>query len=191
MANYTVNPSNDVKQTDNTAITGTSTNLLSGAVVHAGATNQIGTNLSPYKRSSVHGSQIVEALSQNEKCLSAGTFAYQAAGVYIMRTVTTTISGTANTLLRSGGSYHSGRRPIHKRESVRTIRTATAIRANYWNEFSGSWDTDPTAANDMSLFETNGADEVAAPTQTKPGELVYRTGAPTPTQADYPAQQLW
>lgn len=120
----------------------------------------------------------------------AGTFAGQTAANYIMRGgVSGSVAGGQYTH-NAFGSDHGIRRSIHKLEAMRTARVATAIRAGYWNEFTGQFTTDPTVANDISDF---GTDHAATPSRTTPGELVYReSGQPDGTygvkQADYPAK---
>lgn len=117
-----------------------------------------------------------------------GNFATMTAGTYVMRKVTTTLAGQANTLLRSGASDFGVRRSIHKLEHLRTRRVASAIRSGYWNIYSGVFSTAPTVADDISTF---GTDEAATPTISKPGELVYRWGKPLPEQDDYQARSMF
>lgn len=112
-----------------------------------------------------------------------GTFATMTAEKYVMRKVTTLLHNVANTTLRSGGSDYGIRRSIHKVETAfRHSGVATAIRAGYWNEYSGSWSTAPTATNNSvgnvgGSTVTNGtADQAATPSRSVPGELVYREG---------------
>lgn len=116
-----------------------------------------------------------------------GTFATMTAGAYVMRKVTTTLAGQSNTMLRSGASDFGVRRSIHKLEHLWTLRVATAIRAGFWHIYSGVFTTAPTNADDAS---TMGTDDAANPTLAIPGELVYRTGDPLPTQDDYQARQV-
>lgn len=123
---------------------------------------------------------------------NTNNIAYQPTGSYIIKKVTATIGGSSNTKFRSGGSDYGIRRAIHQRESVRTTRTAQAIVNNQWHPYSGVWTTDPTAANDISTWETNGTDDVANPTSSKPGELVYHYGSGAqPVQDDYDARYIW
>ena len=82
------------------------------------------------------------------------------------------------------------RRSIHKLEHMYTRRVATAIRAGYWNIFTGTWSTDPVVADDAPTW---GTDDAANPTRAIPGELVYRvSGQPDGTngitQDDYEAK---
>ena len=71
----------------------------------------------------------------------------------------------------------------------RTVRTATAIRAGLWHEFSGRFTTDPSGANDFSsFFPMGGVDDAANPSYAVPGELSYMYGAIIPASGQYPAK---
>lgn len=122
---------------------------------------------------------------------STGNFAVMTAGKYVMRRVTTELAGVANTVLRSGASDFGIRRSIHQVEAFRTVRVATAIRAGYWHIYNGTWSTAPTAANDLSTWETNGTDDAANPSAAVPGELIYKTSKPAPVMDEYQARNLW
>lgn len=165
--------------------------LSVGAIVNVTDTNSV-----------VDGPQRITAVTANTftttKLYTAGAgtvtyypsdgthFASMTAEKWIIRRVTTELAGgVSKTLLRSGASDYQIRRPIHQMEAMRTTRTATAIRAGYWNEYSGSWSTDPTTADDMATFETNGTDDAANPTYAKPGELVYKEPKHIPEMDDY------
>lgn len=124
--------------------------------------------------------------------LSSGTLAYSPARYSVMRKVSTTINGTANTALLTGAA------PDKYRQSPKKVKTAfrhdgkaTAIRAGYWNEYSGTWSTAPTATN-TSIGDVAGstvtdgtADHEANVSRLFRGELTYRDGSPTPQSDDY------
>jgi hypothetical protein len=120
-----------------------------------------------------------------------GNYATMTAGAYIIRRVTTTVAGIANTVLRSGGTNPKYRRSIHKVETgFRHSGVATAIRAGYWDVYSGTFTTAPTetnnsvgdvAGNNSAPFNTK--DHAANPTYAIPGELVYREGG-KPTEGN-------
>lgn len=117
----------------------------------------------------------------------AGNFATMTAGQYIMLGYSSSVAGGQATRVGFGSDYGI-RRSIHKLEHLYTRRVATAIRAGYWNIYTGTWSTDPTVADDAS---TMGTDDAATPTRAKPGELTYRvSGMPDgtygPIQDDYP-----
>lgn len=169
------------QQVNGSAVTATSTNNKGGAVVNGGTTTLLDTVELGYSNVGVFGSSVVDN-NDADKALSAGTFSYSNQKPVAKR-VTTTLSGVSNTVLRSGADQPGLIRSIHKLEVVRTRRLTTAIRAGYWNIYSGSFTTPPTVAVD-----TLATDEAATPTRSVPGELVYKTGAPTPVQDNYKAK---
>ena len=118
-----------------------------------------------------------------------GRFASMTAATWIIKGYTMTPATVAGTFY-TYGINPVNKRSIHKLEAIRTERVATAIRAGYWNIYTGSWTTAPTVANDIG---DAGTDEAATPTRAIPGELVYRVagqpdGTNGITQADYPAK---
>lgn len=182
------------KQINGSAVTATSTRNR-GGVVRAGgnaAASGLLTNKLPGEISRAFGSTIV-ANSVVGKALTAGTLAYRVGGV--IRKVTTSISGVANTILRSGASDYGRMRSIHKVE---------AQRASFLSGYSWAVDANgmvvytPTVAaaganagwwsQATDADGTSSSDDAAVPTRTAPGELVYRTGKRLPVQADYSAK---
>ena len=126
---------------------------------------------------------------------ATGTIALNVAGRYLMYQYTTTINGVASTALRSAAPKYAFERSIKKFEtSGRNPKTATAIRAGYWNIYTATWSTAPTASNDSigdvaGSTVTNGtADHAANMSRTTPGELVYHDGSPTIETVDYTAK---
>ena len=102
--------------------------------------------------------------------LVAGRFASMTAGVYLIRGYSLVVAAGQVTMKTYG---HQGtRRSIHKLEHMYSRLVATAIRAGYWNVFTGTFSTDPTVQDDASTW---GSDNAANPTYAIPGELVYRT----------------
>ena len=118
-----------------------------------------------------------------------GTFATMTVRNYIMR------GGVDNSIASTGlnfggfGSDFGIRNSIHRMLHMRTTRTATAIRAGYWNIYSGRFTTAPGDFEDISAF---GTDQAATVTRAAPGELVYRVSGQANltgiTQDDYPAK---
>ena len=104
------------------------------------------------------------------------------------------LAGVAYTGSRGCASDYGIRRNIHKAETFRNHGEATAIRAGYWNIYTGKWDTAPTATNDSigdvagSTVTDGTADHEANASRSNQGELVYQIGTPTPTLRDYPAK---
>lgn len=137
----------------------TSGNLDGVHKVTAKDANTFTTNV-PYVASATPGTY----------ALVAGRFASMTAEQYIMLGYTSSVANGQATRVGFGADYGI-RRSIHKLEAMRTRRVATAIRAGYWNEYSGSFTTAPTNANDIATW---GTDDAATPTRLVPGELTYR-----------------
>jgi hypothetical protein len=173
-----------VAQIDGTAVSNTSTNNNGGTIRHAGTIaeslfqNQTHSTVpvkSGYrvKQSQYTGAGIV---------LASGTFGVLTANAYVIRRVTTSLAGVANTNLLSGGSDFGHRHPIHRVERVR----ATFLQGLSWT-VSGS-ETPVYTMTKTQNETTFSNDEAARPSLATPGELVYRTGGPTPTQDEYEAK---
>lgn len=185
---YTINPSNDVKQVNGSAITAVSTKVNGGTVSSLGslASDSVITAKTNFgEKSSIYGSQIVvSATTGISKAYVGGTVAKVVAGVYVIRGQAIVL---ASKYTGTGFGSAITQRSINKLEAMRTERVSEAIRAGYWDIYSGTWSTAPTAANDIASF---GADHAATPSLAVPGELVYKTsGNPgAPTQDDYKAK---
>lgn len=181
-------------QTDgSSAVTSSSTNNNHGTAMNVGSsatvleTRNLGaSNVGVFASTPYDGGSADEALS-------AGTFAYNNTAPIAQR-LTTTLSGVSNTTLRSGANDQTSLRSIHRQEKVRTTRTTTAIRAGYWNIYSGTWSTNPTTAVDNfwdnagNTTSATSTDQAATPTRSVPGELVYKTGKLSPVMDNYKAK---
>lgn len=173
MANYQVNGA---------ATTASSTRNNRGVAIQVGnSTAMTNVNLG-VAAATQNGATVVEGSNGVSKILSAGRFAKTTPREYVIPQVTTTLAGVANTSLLSGASDFGDRHPIHKRLHFRVEKRATAIRAGYWNIYSGVWTTPPATADDVA---TIGVDNAANPTRLVPGELVYLDGSPSPILDDY------
>jgi hypothetical protein len=131
--------------------------------------------------------------SSADEALSAGTFAYNNNRPIAQR-YTTLISGVSNTILLSGADIPSLVRSIAKSETIRTRRTTTAIRAGYFNIYTGLFTTAPTAAVDnwwsisANTTSATSTDVAASPTRAVPGRLVYKTGKLNPVVDSYKSE---
>lgn len=122
-------------------------------------------------------------LSGLAKSVSDGTFAVLTKAKYVIRKVTTTLAGVANTAILSGASDFGNRVAIKKIESVRT----TFLSSLSW---TANKDGMPTYTFTKSQKHTAYAnDHAARPTLAVPGELVYVVGN-TPQLKDYAAKTL-
>ena len=162
----------------------------SGAVNNRGSAARVGSSSSVLSnvvvsrdQTSVFGSTALDD-SYSDKALSAGTFRYNSQRPVGMR-VSSSLSGVANTTLRSGAGVPSQTRSINKRESFKVVRTATAIRTNKYNRYTNTFEN----GFPVSTTETPGTDNAASPTRSAPGQLVYRTGSKVPVMNnDYKAK---
>lgn len=111
------------------------------------------------------------------KAISGGTFnKANTPGVYIAKKLATTINGSANTVLLSGGSDFGGAR------GVNSLTTTRRLDEDSWNAVTGDV-TKGANAGDLVSF---GADHaVLYSTYDVPGELTYKTGAPLPVNDNY------
>ena len=167
-----------------TSVTATSTKNNGGASTGGGtstANSKLDVIRTTRTQPAFGGSVVVDG-AYTDEAISASTIAYNNSSPIGMR-VSSTVSGQANTILRSGALVPSQTRSIHKRESFKVSRIATAIRANYFNRYTGLWTTSPTSTTDSP-----GSDNAATPTRAAPGEFVYKLGQPVPIMADYSAK---
>lgn len=114
---------------------------------------------------------------------SGGTCGYQAAGEYVILGDTISLNGGSNTAFCSPGIRRSNQnKSLHPLAALRTRKVCTALRAGYWNNYTGTWSTAPTTGND---FSDMGSDDAAAPTVAVPGELTYMYGFTRPATGEY------
>lgn len=128
----------------------------------------------------VFGSTVLDNDSA-DKALSSGTFAYDNESPVAKRLTTELAGGVSNTTLLSGAAVPANVRSIHKLETLRTQRITTAIRANKYNRYTGSWD----AGFPANAVDALNSDNAATPTRSVPGELTYKTAAPLAVNDDY------
>lgn len=110
---------------------------------------------------------------------------------YIIKGVPNTTHGVNNDEYRSADL--NNRDAVHKLTAMRTTRTATAVRAGYWNPYEGVFTTEPTTANDYGDEMTpKGTDtspddtvEKSSDGRTNVGQFAYRFGGPLPVTGDY------
>ena len=142
--------------------------------------------------------EIADGLSANQKILSGGTFAYSAAGNYVIKTISTTISGvSSNAMLipdNAGPHY-----PIAQFQHDFGADTTSLMRKNrfsrtgffnngnkissrpLWLNAAGTAVATPTrlssgmwSPNDDDNTGSPGGDGAANPTRAIPGELVIK-----------------
>lgn len=184
-------------QTDGTSsVTSTSTVNYGGVMTANGTalSNMLRSQSTSAAQAGVYENVVVDNDSAN-KALSSGVFAYDNQRPTAMKTSSVLAGSVSNIFLRSGANDTDNARSIHKLEKIRTRRITTAIRANKWNEYNGTWESGyPVNAVDnfWSISAGSGvstsSDHAAAPTRSVPGELTYMIGNPNPKTDDYKAK---
>jgi hypothetical protein len=124
------------------------------------------------------GSVVIDGADTDEAVV-AGTFAFNNQRPVAKR-LTDSLSGVNNDVLLSGAARPDLVKSVHRIESITTRRVATAIRAGYWNIYTGTWSTNPTNASDSF-----GNDNAARPSRSAPGNLTYKLGNPTAVTVGY------
>jgi len=152
---------------------------------------------------------LADGLQGNQKAVSAGTFAYEVAGKYVIAASSTTLSGVSSTKMLITGQG-SSQRSIAQFEHMFGAQTVTAFRQgqfswtnttragaslaariNWMNVASGGMDTAtiPTSMagvnpwNPVSGAAARHSDSAANPTRAIPGELVMKADFVTLTVA--------
>lgn len=176
---------------------GTSTKNRGGSAVRVGSSVNLNSVNSTNTYLGVFGSTVIEdSVTENDyaaKAVSGGSFAYNTRTPVAMKS-SSTIGGVANTVLSGAADVPSLVKGINKLETLRTYKVTTAIRAGYWNIYTGKFTTPPTVSVDPfwnnSTGSTSGTstDTAAAASRTAPGKLVYKIGAANPVRADYAAK---
>jgi hypothetical protein len=171
-------------QVGGSAVTNTSTKNNIGTIRHGGV---IGSTLFTSHALGDNGKAYTSGVKMTNgsglaKALEAGTFAYMAAANYVIRKVTSTLSGVANSVLLSGASDYGQRNAIHKSESART----TFLSALSWSANPGGLPTYTFTKSDQ--FTGFGNDDAARPSLAVPGELIILPGGKTPDMVNYKAK---
>ena len=172
-----------VQTNGSSAVTSTSTKNKGGTVIAAGsaASGVLQSRGASSPSLAAFASTVING-SDTDPANNSGTFAYNNVRPIAIR-YTTGLAGVSNTFLLSGSSAPGIRRVVNKTESVRTNRSATAIRAGNFNMYTGIFTVAPTVASDSF-----GTDNAASPTAAIPGKLVYKIGNPTPFSQNYAAK---
>ena len=192
---------NDKRNTSGGAFTATTEG---GTILGNMTTGTVITNALALKDNAVEWAQgtlprvLADGLNANQKILSGGTFAYAVAGNYVIKTISTTISGvSSNAMLipdNAGPHY-----PIAQFQHDFGADVTSLMRANrfsrvgffnngnkissrkLWLNAAGTAVATPstlTSTNMWDLADGNAsdraADSAANPTRTIPGELVIK-----------------
>jgi len=160
------------------AINGVSVDNDGGVALGIRYESEVLTSLGLGLASTKTGSVVVDG-TDTDPAIVGGTFAYNNSKPVAKR-LTNSLAGVNNSVLLSGASQPDLTQSIHKIESITTRRVATAIRAGYWNIYTGSWSTNPTNATDSF-----GNDNAARVSRSSPGNLSYKLGNPNVVTVGY------
>lgn len=186
-----------IVQTDgSSSVTESSTVNNGGVGVNVGTSSVLSTRALGSSNFDVFGSTPVDNASVDyaDKALSGGVFKNENQRGVIQKVTSSLAGGVSNDFLTHAANDTANARSIHRQEVVTTTRTATAIRAGYWDIYSGSWSTSPTTATDAfwdianDTTSSTSTDDAASPTRSVPGELTYKLGQPVPVSTDYSAK---
>lgn len=170
--NYSVQPN----------LNGSGSRNNSGSATRVGTSVLLNTVSVSRDTTGVFGSTVIDDI-YTDKAIDLGVFLHNHVKP-ITAKVTTEIAGVASSALLTNSNDPAQLRSINKRESFRSPGTATAIRAGYYNLYTGRFSPAPTL-----VTETPGTDDAANPTRSAPGELVFKTGAKLPVRDyDYKAK---
>ena len=174
-------------------LTGSGSRNNGGSATRVGVSAELNNVAVSKDTTGVVGSVVVDG-ADTDKAISGGTIAHSHVKP-ITAKVTTEIAGVASSVLSTSANNPAQLRSINKVETIKSNGVATAIRAGYWNVYTGKWSTNPTAvsANTTGVPTSGqsqfGNDDAATPTRSAPGELVFRTGAKLPVRdRDYSAK---
>lgn len=157
-----------------------------GSAIRVGSSSVL-NNVTVYRDATgVFGSTVVDG-ADTDKAVSGGVFAHNHVKPISAR-ITREIAGVDSDVLLTNANNPTQLRSINKRESLKSDGIATAIRAGYWNIFSGTWTVNPTPVTVATTGVPTtgqtqaGNDDAASPTREAPGQLVFRTGAKLPVR---------
>jgi hypothetical protein len=170
------------------AWSGTSTNNDSGVARRIKTTSQLSSVASGLNTPT--GSVVIDGTDTN-KSLNSGTFAYNNQRPVAKR-VTSSLATVSKTFLSSGAARPELVVSVNKIESVDTRAIATAIRAGYWNIYSGLFTTSPTVSTDAmhkSVSGTSVIDVAANVSRSSTGRLTYMLGAGNAVKLSYDSKR--
>ncbi len=107
-----------------------------------------------------------------------GKDAFKDRDYQVLFTSSNVLAGEANKAIEGGSTTPN--RDVNNSESIRTVMTASGIRAGNWNEYSGSWTVEPIERDDTSIV--NPATDTAF---SGNGFVNYQFGSNVPTGVSY------
>jgi len=119
--------------------------------------------------------------------IKRGSFATQGDENFVMMKNDATVHGQANSKLAYGASDYGRPKIADFHLTPATTKTATAIRTDKYNIYSGTFDS----GYPQTVTDSVSADDQTVDSTTKigtKGELTFRSGGANPTSADYRAK---
>lgn len=152
---------------------------------HSQVTELVSVESTSFIGGSKGGLPIVSATHGNAKAISAGTFAYFLKGHWVMlaNSITTQLSGVANTALKSGAAQF--------------FRLRFPRKTTYKTHFTSKieWDANKISGPTYTITKSNQtvsfSDDASVFSASEPGEFTYMSGSKNPTNAGYQARKLW
>jgi len=157
----------------------------SGTATKISSTNLLGGVSVSRFNNEVFASTVIDNDSA-DKALSGGAFAFNSS-LPVAKKYSVSLAGVSNNVLRSGAAQPGLLRGVHKRESIRTYKIATAIRLGKWNAYKGKFlnNQNQTVENPTSTNDSLATDNAAVVTRSNPGKLVFMSNNPEPTVKSY------
>lgn len=121
----------------------------------------------------------------NMKPLSAGIFNKMEEAQYVAKIIGTRIAQTDDTFLRSGAAETNDRTSLHYSRGYRQYDVSS------WDYVTGAATLGGSEGTAITFHDPVAGTTIAVepfPTDSVPGELVYRDGSASPTQDDYKAR---
>lgn len=163
------------------AISANTTKNDGGSAVQVG-TSEILSNLSLGLTNPATGSVVIDG-TDTDKSVDSETFA---------KNTQRPLGQRLSSPLISASNYPTYIRAVNGIETFDSPGTATAIRAGYWNIYTGQWSTDPTVSyNNMHKAVTGTAniDNNVHVSRSYTGSLTFLNGSKNPVNQNYDSKK--
>jgi hypothetical protein len=163
------------------SISANSTKNNSGSATNVG-TSAVLNNLSLGSAIAYFGSVVIDG-TDTDTATGGGTIAYNNSQPVGQR---------LTALLLSGAAVPSQIKSVNGIETVDTRKIATAIRAGYWNIYTGQFTTDPVVSYDSmhkSVTGTTDIDTAVHVSRSNTSKLTYLAGSKNPVNKSYDSKR--
>lgn len=167
------------QQQGRSSVTAASTKNNSGAALKIKSTSVLSSVLAGLNVST--GSVVVDG-TDTDKAVDGAGFAHDNEKPIAQRLTSSILGGGDPSLLKS----------INSIEAFDTRKIATAIRAGYWNIYTGQFTTNPTVSYDTmhkSVVGTADVDNAAHVGRSYTGTLTYLAGSKNPVNKVYDSKR--